>query len=129
MRSDHYMIFDDAVVSDVIAAPQDDVVPDFHEWLNRVVFENEAVVTALEAGKDSCSRADVTDQFVTSSPGIVIAVCPCVIHPLEADGDEQLVLSRCKVLLEFLKRHNWKTLEFRLLKIITIQSEPCYVVR
>ena len=45
------MILDDGMVADVIAAPHDNIVPDFNEWLNGVVFENKAVVAALKPGK------------------------------------------------------------------------------
>jgi hypothetical protein len=41
---------DNAVVADVIAAPDDDVVADRGKRLNRVVFEDEAIVADAASG-------------------------------------------------------------------------------
>ena len=53
MRRHEDVVFDYCMMADVVATPEDNVVPDPDERLDRVVFQDEAVVTALEARKDS----------------------------------------------------------------------------
>ena len=51
MRSYEAMILDGGMVTNVIAAPQCYVVANSDEWLNGVVFENEAVFADFVAGR------------------------------------------------------------------------------
>src|SRR6266850_932064 len=64
VRSEGNMIFDHAVVPDVIAAPQDHVVADRGEWLNGIVLEYETVITDRDPGENGGFRTDVADQII-----------------------------------------------------------------
>jgi hypothetical protein len=53
------VIVDDAVVDDVIAAPEDDVVADPRERLDRVVLDDETILADRRAGEEDGPTADV----------------------------------------------------------------------
>ena len=72
MRRDERVALNDAVVADVIAAPDDDVVADRRERLNRVVFEDEAIVADAALGERRGPTADVGDQLVAASLELVV---------------------------------------------------------
>ena len=52
MRRKQNMIFDDAVMSDVITAPLHYVIADLRERLNSIIFKDEAIIA------DGCARKD-----------------------------------------------------------------------
>src|SRR5437588_3794037 len=52
------------MMTDVVAAPQSDVVLDAHEWLDRVVFEDEAVLAKLEPAPHARLAAEIARQPV-----------------------------------------------------------------
>jgi hypothetical protein len=53
------VIVDDAVVDDVASAPQDDVVADPRERLDRVVLDDEKILADRRAGEEGGPSADV----------------------------------------------------------------------
>ena len=77
---------------DVIAAPQHDIIAYRHKRLNGVVFEDEAVVAAFEAGPCGRLRADVANQPVAPTLSVVIFFRPNMVHLLEAHGYEHVIL-------------------------------------
>src|SRR5436190_24306986 len=57
------------MVTDVVAAPERDVAADPGEWLDGVVFEDEAVFLQLEAGRDRGAAAQIGHQPVALGAG------------------------------------------------------------
>jgi hypothetical protein len=68
MRGNKDIILDRRVMADMVAAPQRDVVADPHPRLDRVVFENEAIIAHLEVGEDGRARTDIRDKLITERP-------------------------------------------------------------
>src|SRR2546426_7132112 len=83
MRCYRHMIFDYAVMSNVVTTPQNDVTPNFDERLNGIVFKDKTVVTTIEPGKACGLRTNVADEFVAATPGLVVFLSPNVVHLLE----------------------------------------------
>ncbi len=65
VRGEEHMVMNDAVMTNVIARPHDDVVADGRERLEGVVLQNEAVVSDLRPRPNSSFGTDVANQFVS----------------------------------------------------------------
>jgi len=64
MRSNEAMVVNDRVVANVVAAPQGDVVADGDKGLNRVVFEDKAVVAYPAFIQNGRARTDICGKPV-----------------------------------------------------------------
>src|SRR2546421_8684635 len=93
-------------MTDVVGAPDNDVVPDPDIRLDDVCLEDEAVVTDLDVFRDKRLRADVADQLVTAALALRVNVGPSAVHSAEADRNEHRTLRRRVRLLETLERHD-----------------------
>jgi hypothetical protein len=69
LRSKKDIILDDRVVTDMVTAPQRDVGADTGEGLERIAFENEAVLLRLEAGKDRRAAAQIRHKAIAFGAG------------------------------------------------------------
>ncbi len=78
-------------MTDVVAAPQGDVVADAHEGLQDVVLEDEAVAADGDVAPDEGLGADIAGQVIAGG-GAVVEQAPA--DPVElgiADGHEDVV--------------------------------------
>jgi hypothetical protein len=123
MRGDHDVILDAAVVANVITAPHNDVASDFNKGLDGVVFEDEAIIAALETGPDGRLGTDIADQLITSVLSFLVFFRARVIHPLEAHWNEHLVTFGWIELLYLVKRHHGKAFIVWLLEELSIERE------
>jgi len=60
VRANETVVFDDRIMSNMIAAPQGDIVADSHKRLDSVIFKNETILADRLLHKDGCSTADIT---------------------------------------------------------------------
>ena len=95
------MVGNRAVMADMIAAPQNDVVADGDKRLNGVVFEDKTVVADGRAGKISRPRADITDEPVAFLLEAFVDALPHPIHSLMESGNGKF--AGRKVTLQFFK--------------------------
>ena len=70
------MVFDHTVMPEVIPAPQDNVIPDGNKGLDRIVFENEAVLADLYIGKNSGLRTHIADAVIAHFQGLLEDTSP-----------------------------------------------------
>lgn len=119
MRRKKNMIVDAAVVTDVIAAPQHDIVADGRERLNGIVFENKTVIADLVA---ECGgvRRDVRNERISFRFRKIIDVLAVGIHfPRSHRGEKKKIAGRVNA-LDFFERHNRQAVKIRLLEICRI---------
>src|SRR2546423_1524589 len=102
MRRYSHVIFDYAVMPNVVTAPQNDVTANLDVRLNGIVFKDKTVVTTLEPGKERGLRTNVADEFVAAVPGFVVFLSPNVVHLFEAHRNEHLEFGRRIMLVYFL---------------------------
>jgi len=123
------VILDDAVMPNVVTAPQNDVTTNFDERLNGIVFKDESVVTTLESRKDRSLRTNIADKFVAAALGVIVFLSPNVVHFLKAHRNEHLEFGRRITLMYFLEGNNRQTLVFDAFDVVTIQRESHHLVR
>ena len=94
------------VVADVIAAPQDAVVADFHERLDRIVFENETVLAKLHVAPNEGATADITCRTVSLGLGGFVKPGTKAIELVIDQRCVELDLVRIELIFESLKGNN-----------------------
>src|SRR5713101_5286138 len=103
MRGQKTVILYDRVVADVIAAPERDIVTNLDERLDRVVFQDKAVVSHRIVGQKRAPTAHVTDQLITQFFGLIILGGAQLIHPGITQSDKHLIILWRVTLDNFIK--------------------------
>ena len=85
------MVVDDSVVADVISAPKSNIITDPDEGLNRVVLENKTVIPDWMIRQEGTPATDVTRQFVSGFPGLMVFLGTHLVHLRVTQGDKHLV--------------------------------------
>jgi hypothetical protein len=85
------MVTDIGVMADMVAAPQNDVVTDRREGLDRIVLQDEAIVADPALVQDGGVAADIARQPVPEIPGFEIFCSADLIEPGISDGDEEVI--------------------------------------
>src|SRR5690349_2990476 len=75
------MIFNDTVMADVVTAPQYYVVANRGKRLNRVIFQNKAIITDSCARKDRSLGTHIADQKITFSFDPLVNRLANGVHP------------------------------------------------
>src|SRR5438094_5945870 len=122
------MVSDDRVMADVIAAPENDVVSDPDERVDDGRVEDEAVVAQLDRDQDVSTRADVGDQLVAEVLAAVVDLRSGLVHPAEADCDEERVGVGRMSRQQTLKRDDWQSQQFVLGDELLVDREGRYLV-
>lgn len=65
LGSQEAVIRNPAVMADVVAAPENHVVPHLHEGLQGIVLEDETVFADLHVMPDKCPAADIADTRIS----------------------------------------------------------------
>src|SRR6266404_2895814 len=105
------MIFNYAVMADMIAAPQNHVISDCGEWLDSIVFKDKAVITNRNAGKDGRFRADIADQLISLIFDLFVDRFAKPVHaPWRHRSEEAKVCRRIRF-LDALEGHDGQLLE------------------
>src|ERR1700730_18947927 len=91
------------VMSDVIPAPDEDIVSDFRARLDGHELQHEAVVTNPDPAKVGSARADVADEFITANLCFLVLPRPEPVEVLVADGDKHLEVAGRVSALDFLE--------------------------
>src|ERR1700741_3568763 len=118
------MVLYHAVMTNVIAAPKNDVIANRRERLNRVVFEDKTVVADLSAGEDCRPRANVADKVVSLLFDLVINGFTQTVHAARRHGSEEFEFGRRINGLDIFKgndRQIFKRLFFR--KVLFVHTE------
>src|SRR5436189_3345462 len=129
MGGDHYVVFDDTVVADMISTPHHDVVAKLYKRLNGIVLEDKTIVAAFKVGKSRGLGANVADKFISSSFGVGIFFRPDMIHPLETHGNKHLELVGRIDLFDFVIRDDRQALVFVLFEVVAIQRKGDHLMR
>ena len=129
VRGDHDMVMYYGAVADVITAPEHDITADLNKRLDGIVFENETVVATFKSGESCCFGTDVTDQFVTLLPGIVVFFSSHVVHSLKAHRNEHLEFRGIVMLFDFVERHDRQIFVGWRLDIIAVERKCHYLMR
>ena len=117
------MVADRRVVTDVVPAPEHDVVADARERLDRVVLEHEAVLADLEPAERRRSRADVARERVPPRLRLLADRRAEPIDVARADGNEELVLAGRVPLLERLVRNDGDAAQLVAVDVVAVDGE------
>lgn len=60
MRGDKTIVLDHRMMTDVVSAPKHDVIANFDEWLDRIIFKDKAVFAHNRIRPYKCPATDVT---------------------------------------------------------------------
>src|SRR4051812_27715093 len=112
MRCEGDMVLDRAVMPDMVSAPKDYVVPQRGEWLNCIVFQDEAIISDLRAGEHGRLRADVADQVVALCLDLVVDRFAQSIHCLGRHRRKKAKLLRRMGLFDLLEPNYRQTFKY-----------------
>ena len=105
------MILDCAVVPNVIAAPEDNIVADLSKWLNGVVFEDEAIVADRNSGKNSGFRADVAYKPISLLFNLLVNGFAQPVHATRRHRSKEAKFRRRVRFLNLLESNDRQALE------------------
>ena len=117
------IVLDNCMVPDVVAAPQRHIGSDLCEWLNRIVFEDEAVFFHIEVRESGSTTADVRRQPISLGTGGGYFCSPQLVDPGIADRNEQSKTVRWKGVGCAFKRNDRPPMEAVFLEISFVDSE------
>src|SRR5436853_3177970 len=112
------MALDNRMMADVVAAPQNDVVPYLSERLHHVVLKDEAVLTDLAVAPDKGMRTNIGGRRITLRFCFLVESCPQLVQMGVNVGREKKVLAGSVRLLDSFKWHD-RQIE---------QNVPLYVI-
>ena len=104
------MVADGAVVPDHGPAPDEDIISEPNARVDHDVVHDEAVLAILAVLRQARLGMDVGDKRVPFTFGFLTLTGPQRIEFLIPKSDEHRILIRGVELLDFLERHNRKTL-------------------
>src|SRR4051794_36715917 len=108
MRSNEAMLLYHGVVSDVVAAPQYDIVADPNKRLNRVVFKNETVLAKVHIAPNESATADIACRTESLSFGSYVKSGSKAIELTVDQRSVELDLIWVEMIFEILKRNDRK---------------------
>src|SRR5512145_424336 len=98
-------------MADVITTPQNDVVADRREGLDRVVFEYETVIANRNTVEESRFRTDVADHLVALLFDLLINRFAQLVHSGRRHRREELKIRRWVFFLHTFKLHDRQSLK------------------
>src|SRR5258708_30867398 len=107
------MVIDPAMVPNMIAAPQRDVVTDGNKGLYGIIFQNKAVIADCEIVQHTGFRADITYEFITQGLRSEVFFFAGSVQIRISKGNEEGVLLRRIDRSDILERHNIQSAEPR----------------
>lgn len=60
VRGDKAVVLDHRMMADVVSAPKHDVIANFDEWLDRIIFKDKAVFAQNRIRPYKCPATDIT---------------------------------------------------------------------
>src|SRR4030095_9517866 len=94
MRGQKAMIVNDRIMAYMISAPKLDVIPYLDERLNRIVFQNKAVVSNGVVREKGAAAADITNQIISQTFSLVILLRPEPVHFCITQGHKHFIILR-----------------------------------
>jgi hypothetical protein len=105
------MIMDYAVMANVIARPQDNVVADGGVRLKGVVFQDEAIVSNLRFRPNGSSGAYIADELVSFGFNLPVHAFAQAIHLPVGHGSKEGVIGSWIYSLDLFKRYDRQPFE------------------
>jgi hypothetical protein len=79
MRGNKRVTSNIRMMTDMVTAPQRDIVTNMRKWLDRIVFKNETIASDGMLVEDCCARTDIACQVVTKSqPGLELLLADLI---------------------------------------------------
>lgn len=116
-------------MADVIAAPQNYVVPDRHVMLDDIVLEYKAVFADYGVPPDERSGANVARRSIAFGLRSLVESSPDAVQLRERDGHKYRVPGRRKPILNVLERDDGQAVQFVLRPVSRLDGESDHVVR
>src|ERR1700730_105820 len=95
-----HVVPDHAVMANMITRPKNNVVADWGEWLEGIVFQNEAVVSDLGLRPNRRSGADIANEAVPLGFYLIVDTLSQAIHLAVGHGSKEHVIGRGILVLD-----------------------------